>query len=324
MSELFIVTGGAGFIGSGVARALNARGHENLIIVDHIDGNPGKHANLNRIKCAEYLDRAEFRERLRGGKLPNAAGVFHLGACSSTTELNADYLRDNNFLYTRELCEWSLATGARFVYASSAATYGDGSLGYCDDDALTPKLQPLNLYGWSKQWFDLWALETGTIRQIAGLKYFNVYGPGEDHKRDMRSMVNKAYAQIARDRRMTLFKSHHPDYKDGEQKRDFLYLDDAVARTLFFYDHPEVSGLFNCGTGVARTWLDVAHALFAAMGIPPQIDFVDMPEAIRDKYQYFTQADMTKLHAAGCTAPCLSVEEGVGKYVREYLSTSSK
>ena len=235
-------------------------------------------------------------------------------------ETDKAYLHDNNYLYTRDLCEWSLRMGARFVYASSAATYGDGAKGYSDEDAVTPFLEPQNLYGQSKHLFDLWALETGALRNIAGLKYFNVYGPGEDHKGAMRSVVNKAYSQLLREGKITLFKSYHADYRNGEQERDFIYVADAVALTLFFHDHPEVSGLFNCGTGVARTWIDLSKALFAAMGAAPKITFVDMPAIIRDKYQYHTQANMAKAHRAGYTTDFLSVEEGVRHYVRDYLA----
>jgi ADP-L-glycero-D-manno-heptose 6-epimerase len=316
-----IVTGGAGFIGSNLVDALNQRGHQ-TVVVDHIDDDL-KRRKLERLRVRDYLDKSEFRERLKSGKAPKTNVVFHLGACSSTTETNEAYLRDNNTEYTRELCEWSLRTGARFIYASSAATYGDGSKGYSDHDSVTPTLEPLNLYGASKQWFDVWALETGALGRVAGIKYFNVYGPWEDHKGDMRSLVNKAYAQILREGEIALFKSHRPEFRDGEQRRDFIHVDDAVAVTLFFLDHPGVSGLYNCGTGVARTWIDLAQALFAAMGVPPRIRFIDMPPAIRDKYQYHTQADMTKLRAAGYSAPFLQIEEGVRRYVQEYLQPQS-
>ncbi len=321
VSPPIIVTGGAGFIGSNLVAALNRRGHE-VVVVDHLDDDL-KRRNIERLRIHDYLDKTEFRERLHSGKAPKATAAFHLGACSSTTETNEAYLRDNNTDYTQELCQWSLRNGARFIYASSAATYGDGSRGYSDDDSVTPTLEPLNLYGASKQWFDLWALKTGTLTQIAGIKYFNVYGPWEDHKGDMRSLVNKAYAQVAREGEMGLFKSYRPDFKDGEQNRDFIHVDDAVAVTLFFLDRPDVHGLYNCGTGVARTWIDLAKALFAAMGLPPRIRFIDMPEAIRDKYQYHTQADMTKLRRAGYSAPFLSIEDGVRRYVHEHLQPQS-
>jgi ADP-L-glycero-D-manno-heptose 6-epimerase len=318
-----IVTGGAGFIGSNLVDALNRRGYDDVYVVDHVHDSPIKARNLERMTYVDYFDKSEFRERLRADRVPNVSVVFHLGACSSTTETDEGYLRDNNTDYTRELCEWSLRSGARFIYASSAATYGDGSKGYSDADKVTPTLEPLNLYGRSKQWFDTWALETGAIKRIAGLKYFNVYGPWEDHKGDMRSLVNKAYAQVLRDGEITLFKSYRPEFKDGEQRRDFIHVDDAVAVTLFFLDHPEVSGLYNCGTGVARTWVDLATAIFAAMKLPPRIRFIDMPENIREKYQYRTKADMTKLRKAGYSAPFLQIEDGVRRYVQEFLQPQS-
>ena len=322
MGPKMIVTGGAGFIGSNLVKALNERGLHDILVVDHI-GKSEKRSNLERIRFSDYLDKDDFRTLLREGRAPRANGVFHLGACSSTLETNEAYLHDNNTQYTRDLCEWSLRTGARFVYASSGATYGDGSKGYSDDGSVTPTLKPLNPYGWSKQRFDLWALSTGVLRNIAGLKYFNVYGPGEGHKGPMRSVVNKSYSQVAQEGEMRLFKSYRPEYPDGEQVRDFIYVTDAVAVTLFFYDHPSISGLFNCGTGAARTWVDLAKALFAAVDRPPKIRFVEMPAEIRAMYQYHTQADLTKLRAAGYTAPFLSIEEGVRRYVQEELGRNS-
>lgn len=321
MRRMLIVTGGAGFIGCNLVRALNERGREDILVVDHI-GNPEKRRNLERIRYARYMDKAEFRAALRDGSAPEAETVFHLGACSSTTESSWDYLLDNNVNYTRDLCDWSLARGTRFIYASSAATYGDGARGYSDDDAATPALEPLNLYGRSKQAFDLHALGAGLLDRIVGLKYFNVYGPCEDHKGDMRSLAHKAYGQIRREGGMALFRSHRPEFRDGEQERDFIHVDDAVAVTLFFHDRPEISGLFNCGTGEARTWLALAHALFAAMELPPRIRFVEMPESIRDKYQYHTRADIGKLRRAGYDRPFLPVEEGVARYVRGHLAAN--
>ncbi len=315
----FIVTGGAGLIGSNIVRELNARGESDIIIVDHLN-HPGKQANLDSLTFKSYRDRAEFRDAIRAGLVAPVSGLFHLGACSSTMETNADYLDDNNTDYTKDLCLWSIRNRTRFVYASSAATYGDGALGYSDADSITPRLKPLNLYGWSKQKFDLWAMKEGLLNQIAGLKYFNVFGPGEDHKGDMRSVINKSYQLIKDTGRITLFKSHRTEYADGEQDRDFVYVKDAAKVSVWLYDHTEANGLFNCGTGHARTWVDLANALFAAMDLAPNIDFVDMPPALRDKYQYHTEAEMIKLRAAGCDIPFQPLEEAVADYVRTSLA----
>lgn len=323
MARKFIVTGGAGFIGCNLVKALNQRGETDIIVVDHLN-HPDKLLNLERAKHRVFFDKTDFRAKLKAGQIEPVDAVFHLGACSSTLETNEDYLTDNNFQYTVDLCEWSLRTGARFVYASSAATYGDGSLGYSDADSLTPSLQPLNAYGRSKQQFDLWAMKNGLLNKIVGLKYFNVYGPGEDHKGDMRSVVNKAYPQVMTKGVVKLFRSHRPDYRDGEQVRDFIYVDDAVAVTLFFYDHPEINGLYNCGTGQARSWLDLARALFVAAGKEPRIEFIDMPESIREKYQYHTEADLGKLRSVGYDSPFMSVEEGIRRYVIEFLQHQSR
>jgi ADP-L-glycero-D-manno-heptose 6-epimerase len=318
LSDLYIVTGAAGLIGSNIAKELNSRGITNILAVDNLN-HPLKQANLDSIEYAEFMPKQDFRKRFLSGAQPAAKTVFHLGACSSTTETDNDYLRDNNFLYTRQLCEWCLENDTRFIYASSAATYGDGTLGYSDDHAGIEKLQPLNLYGQSKQLFDMWALQNDKLNSIAGIKYFNVFGPGEDHKGDMRSLVNKAVKQINETGQLKLFKSHRPDYGDGEQVRDFIYVKDAAAVTLFFHDNPSVSGIFNCGTGQARSWLDLGRAVFSAMGKEPDISFVDMPESIRDKYQYHTQADMKKLKAAGYSQDYWSLESAVSDYVQNYL-----
>lgn len=317
-SKTIIVTGGAGLIGSNLAAALNARGYHNLVIVDHLN-HPGKEKNLKKLRYVDYLDKVDFRTCFTSGKQPPAAAVFHLGACSSTTETNESYLNDNNLAYTQQLCQWSLKNGARFIYASSAATYGDGDQGYRDDESLIPTLQPLNLYGLSKHKFDLWALENRLLDNIAGIKYFNVFGPGESHKGDMRSVVHKAFLQIEETGQLQLFRSHRPDYRDGMQERDFVYVKDAVAMTLFFFDHPEVSGIFNGGTGRTHTWVDLAQAVFAAMNRQPVIEFIDMPLSIRDKYQYYTLADIHKLRAAGYRADFFPLVDAVKDYAQNQL-----
>ncbi len=319
MGPRIIVTGGAGFIGSNLVAALNAAGERDILLVDHL-GRDEKWKNLRDLRFEDYLDKIEFRERFRAGRLDPADAVFHLGACSSTTETDAAYLADNNYRYTRELCEWSLEKGARFVYASSGATYGDGSEGYDDDDAVTIRLRPLNMYGYSKHMFDLWALERGLFDRIVGLKYFNVYGPGEGHKGEMRSVVHKAFHQIREEGEVGLFRSHRAEYADGEQQRDFLHVDDAVAVTLFFAAAGVRGGLYNCGTGIARSWLDLAAAVFAGLDREPRIRFIDMPPELRARYQYHTEARIEKLRAAGYDGSFLSIEDGVAAYVREHLS----
>lgn len=319
MSFEYIVTGAAGFIGRNIAAALNARGCSDLLLVDEL-GETEKWKNLRGLEYEDLWDPGMFRQAVLEDINPGGIkALFHLGACSATTETDADYLLDNNYRYTRDLCEWCLSQGIRFVYASSAATYGDGDLGYSDADEKTPGFSPLNMYGYSKHMFDLWALKNGVLDQIAGLKYFNVYGPYEDHKDDMRSVVNKAHEQILATGEVQLFRSHRPDYEDGQQLRDFVYVKDAVDVTLWLGDHPDVGGVFNCGTGEARSWVDLVSAVFRAMGREPNIRFVDMPEHLRSKYQYYTQAEMGKLRAAGYGQAFSTVEEGVSDYVQSYL-----
>jgi len=315
-----IVTGGAGFIGANVVRGLNARGIDDIVVVDRLrDG--AKWRNLLGLRVEDVVDKDDFRLDVREGALAaDIDAVIHLGACSSTTESDADYLLDNNYRYTRELCEWCLEEGIRFVYASSAATYGDGALGYSDQDAATPGLAPLNMYGFSKHLFDLWALRSGRLDQIAGLKFFNVYGPFEDHKGDMRSVVHKAHGQILAQGRVELFKSYRPEFPDGGQVRDFVHVRDAVDVVLWLLDNPAVNGLFNCGTGEARSWNDLATAVFAALGREPRLDYIEMPDHLRGKYQYHTQADLAKLRRAGYDRPFTGLEDGVRDYVRGHLS----
>ena len=322
MSQRVIVTGAAGFIGRNVVAELNRRGFNNLLLVDHL-GSDDKWKNLLGLKFEDLISPDSFHRLILSSTAPEARACIHLGACSATTETDADFLLENNYRTTRHICEWSIASGTRFVYASSAATYGDGALGYSDDDETTRKLAPLNMYGYSKHMFDLWALEQGLFDRITGLKYFNVYGPYEDHKENMRSLVQKAYYQVRDKGFLTLFKSHHPDYADGEQMRDFIYVKDAVDVTLHFALESSQGGLFNCGTGIARTWIDLANALFVASGREPDIQFIDMPEELRGKYQYFTRSEVQKLRDAGYDRPFTSLEDGVMDYVQSHLASRS-
>ncbi len=316
---IIVVTGAAGFIGRNVVAELNRRGEERILAVDDL-GKDERWKNLRGLVFEDLWGIDRFRGTVAADGLPPVKTVYHLGACSSTTETDADYLADNNTRYTRELCEWCLERGARFVYASSAATYGDGARGYSDADESTPNLMPLNMYGMSKHLFDLWALRNGWLGRIAGLKYFNVYGPGEDHKGDMRSVIHKAYGQIQDTGKVRLFKSYKPEYADGEQVRDFVYVKDAVDVTLFCGENEKASGLFNCGTGRARSWNDLAKAVFAALGKEPDIEYIEMPETLREKYQYFTEAEMDKLRAVGYDRPFTALEDGVRDYVETWLA----
>ena len=316
-----LVTGGAGFIGSALVWALNERGHRNIVVCD-MRRNATKGRNLEPLKFREFIEAPALRSGL--ARNPAAFGkfsaVFHLGACSSTFEANATYLMDNNTEFTRELAGWSLAAGARFIYASSGATYGDGSQGMDDKDPALERLRPLNLYGYSKHLFDLDARERGWLRRIVGLKYFNVFGPNEEHKGVMRSVVSKAHQQIKRTGRVSLFKSYNPRYKDGGQMRDFLYVKDAVEMTLHFAERgSKAGGLFNLGSGEANTWLTLASGIFSALDRTAKIDFIDMPQELKAKYQYFTKADISKLRGSGYTRPVTPLKEAVSDYVRNYL-----
>ena len=274
----------------------------------------------------DYLEKDVFEHMLDAGslagRLPGHRGldaVIHLGACSATTEPDATYLIKNNFEYSRKLALAALADDARFIYASSAATYGDGENGFVDNDHELPLLRPMNMYGYSKQLFDLWALRQGLLNSIVGIKYFNVYGPNEQHKGEMRSLVLKAYEQISATGTLRLFKSHRPEYGDGEQLRDFVYVKDAAEMTLHFLQATDANGIFNVGGGTTVSWNRLAGAVFSAMGKTINIDYIDMPESIRDTYQYLTCAETSKIQAAGFTNPVLSVEEAVSDYIRNYL-----
>jgi len=316
---MIIITGGAGFIGSAIAAQLNSRGVDDILIVD-ILGDDEKWKNLRKLSYADYVEADDFLDMLAAGEVDwPVEAVFHMGACSDTTEQNCTYLVNNNYEFSKLVANWAVEAGARFIYASSAATYGDGSKGFADDEKKLSELVPLNMYGYSKHMFDMWAKRAGLLDKIVGLKYFNVFGPNEYHKANMRSFVIKAFEQITSRGGVGLFKSYRDDYADGEQQRDFLYIKDAVDMTLFFMDNPKVNGIFNLGTAKARTWNDLVTATFAAMGKETNIEYIEMPEVLRGKYQYFTQADTGKLRKAGYAKELTSLEEAIKDYVQNYL-----
>jgi len=316
---MIIVTGGAGFIGSALIAALNNRNITDILVVDQL-GCDQRWKNLRNLSFADYVEKDDFLEMVIDDQFDDSIeAIFHLGACSDTTETNASYLIKNNYEYTKLLAQWATECDIRFIYASSAATYGDGSAGFSDNEMEIERLKPLNMYGYSKQLFDLWAQRTGLLQQIAGLKYFNVFGPNEYHKGDMQSFCLKAFKQISNEAKVRLFKSYESEFKDGEQVRDFIYVKDAVDMTLYFLDNPELCGLFNIGTGEPRTWNDLVIAVFVAMGKKPHIEYIEMPDTIRNQYQYYTCADISKLRRAGYNKKTTSLEDSIKDYIQNYL-----
>jgi len=316
---MYIVTGGAGFIGSAMVWKLNQMGIDDILIVDNLSTSE-KWSNLVGLRYEDYLHRDQFLKLIVEGDDPfETDAVIHMGACSSTTELDADFLMENNYRYTQYVCRHCLAHDARFINASSAATYGGGEFGFDDDHAGIDTLRPLNMYGYSKQLFDLWAKQGELLDRIVCLKFFNVYGPNEYHKDDMKSVICKAHSQILETGKLKLFKSYREEYPHGGQQRDFVYIKDCVDIMAWFLENPDANGIFNIGTGTARAWNDLANSVFAAMGREPQIEYIEMPETIRDKYQYFTEANMDKLAAAGCDVKMTSLEDGAADYVQNYL-----
>jgi ADP-L-glycero-D-manno-heptose 6-epimerase len=316
---MIIVTGGAGFIGSAFVAKLNTQGINDSIIVDDINSN-ARAKNLANKRFSQYIGKSDFIESVKSGTLPGGiSAIVHMGACSSTTERDLEYLRTNNFEYSKILAEYCVTHNIRYIYASSAATYGDGNKGYDDDVSRLNELKPLNPYGDSKQMMDLWARDKGLLSKIVGLKFFNVYGPNEYYKGHMASVAWKAFNTINETGSFSLFKSHRPDYKDGEQKRDFVYVKDCCDIMWWLLNNPSVNGLFNVGSGEARSWNDLLNALFSAMSKPVQINYIDMPPELRDQYQYFTEAPMARLRAAGYSAPLRTLEEGVRDYVTNHL-----
>jgi ADP-L-glycero-D-manno-heptose 6-epimerase len=324
---MLLVTGGAGFIGSNVVAALNEAGRADIVVNDVL-GADSKWRNLGKRRFADAVAPAELFRWIDGRKLD---AVVHMGAISDTTATDADLVLENNFRLSLRLLDWCTAQRVPFIYASSAATYGDGGAGFSDDwsPAALQKLKPMNLYGWSKHMFDLAVVERFAKKeklppQWAGLKFFNVFGPNEYHKGEMMSLVAKRFDDVKAGRTVRLFKSHKPGIEDGDQRRDFISVDDAVAVVRWLMQTPSVSGIFNVGTGKARSFRDLISAVFRALGREPKIEYVDMPEAIRGQYQYFTEAEVDNLRRAGYNAGFTSLEDSVQRYVTQYLDTADR
>jgi ADP-L-glycero-D-manno-heptose 6-epimerase len=312
-----VVTGGAGLIGSALVWALNRRGIDNILVVDRLDSSE-KWKHLVPLRFADLIDADDFERRaMDGDDFGNVGTLFHLGACSSTTETDADYLLRNNYEYTKNLAAWSDANDVRFVYASSAATYGalEDDL---SDEADLHALRPLNMYAYSKQLFDLYAHRTGLDQRACGIKYFNVFGPNEDHKGEMRSIVHKAFEQIRSSGSVRLFKSYRPEFRDGEQRRDFIYVKDAVEITIHLAQ-TGATGIYNAGSGKAQTWLELVRPIFRALELTERIEFIEMPAHLRGKYQYSTCARTDRLRATGYDREPTPLAEAVTDYVSNYL-----
>ena len=304
-----------GFIGSAVIWELNRRGITDILVCDVL-GKSDKWKNLSPLRFADYIEAEQLFEK--DGFLDDIRCVFHLGACSSTTETDASYLIKNNFEYTKRLAHLAVANEMGFVYASSAATYG-GTSGDFPESVKLQDLRPLNMYGYSKHLFDLYAERSGMLPKITGLKYFNIFGPNENHKGDMRSLVSRAFEQISETGALRLYKSYRPEFSDGGQLRDFMYVKDAVAATVFLAENVDGSGLFNIGSGQSSTWQSLAEAIFKAMDREPHIEFIDMPQELRERYQYFTCANIEKLREAGFRQNFTPLEDAVQDYVQNYL-----
>ncbi len=315
---MIVLTGGAGFIGSCFLKTLNNKGIYDVLVVDHL-GHSAKWKNLLGKKFIKFVNKTDFRDLLKNNYYENRiSAIFHFGACSSTTETDADYLIDNNYNYSIELAQYAFRNNIRFIYASSAATYGDGALGY--SDLKFEEFQPLNAYGFSKQLFDLWLVQNSYMQKVVGLKFFNVFGPNEYHKNDMSSMVYKAYNQIVNTDKVQLFKSNSNNYKNGEQMRDFIYVKDACNIIWDIYLDKNINGIYNLGTGKARSWNDLANAVFSALNKNPNIEYIDMPISIVNQYQNFTQADMSKLLKTNIKLEFSELENSIKDYVQNYLS----
>ena len=320
---MIVVTGGAGCIGSALVWALNKRGITDIILVDEAS-HPEKEKNIASLDYYALENKDVFLSHVINSNMPwSVDAIIHMGGCSSTIERDKSFLTKNNYDYTKLLATYALNTDIRFIYASSAATYGSGANGFSDEVDLGT-LSPLNLYGHSKQKFDMWAKEQGVLNRIVGLKYFNVFGPSEYHKKEMQSMVRRGYLQILDSGKIRLFKSYNPQYADGEQERDFLYLKDAVEMTLFFLENPKIGGIFNAGTGVARTWNELTDAVFKALDREVAVEYIDMPAPIRDQFQYRTCAKIDKIRNAGYAKPITSLEDATTDYIQNYLLSNKR
>lgn len=321
---MIVLTGGAGFIGSCFLAKLNAERVRDALIVDVLESSTNW-LNLRGKRFQDYLHRDRFLALLQSGAFHGQIeAIVHMGACSNTTESNVDFLMENNYRYSRSLAEYALLHGIRFIYASSAATYGDGTHGYSDDINGLEAFVPLNPYGFSKHLFDLWVARNGYEHKVCGLKFFNVFGPNEYHKTGMLSGTFNAFTQMQNSGKIRLFNSHSPAFKDGEQQRDFVYVKDCVEVLWWLLTHPAANGIFNLGSGVARTWNEMAQAVCAALGKPVAIEYIEMPEVLRPQYQYRTQAEMGKLSSAGCPVRFHSLEEATLDYVQGYLTRENQ
>lgn len=316
---MYIMTGGAGFIGSAMLAKLNAEGIFDIMVVDDM-GSGETWKNLSGKRIADYVQKDDFLQMMADKKMPERIeAIIHLGACSATTERNVEYLMKNNYYYSKEVTEYAVKKAIRLIYASSGATYGDGEFGFTDEDSRFKTLRPTNPYGYSKHLHDIYVLHNKHNIKVAGLKFFNVYGPNEYHKGDMASVVYKAYHQAKQTGKIKLFRSYHRDFQDGEQKRDFVYVKDCCNVMWWLLKNPRTNGIYNLGSGQARSWNDLARAVFAALDKPAMVEYIDMPDQLQGQYQYFTQAEMGKLRDTKCPLPSTSLEDGVRDYICNYL-----